>query len=761
MLSAALQHHQAGRLAAAEPIYRQILAIDPANADALNLFGVLAHQVGRHDVAVELIGQATRINSREPSFLHNLGAALLALGRHEDMASAFRRAIDLQPGNPEGHFNLGVALQGLGRLDEAVAAYRRVIQLQADHALAHANLGAVLKAQNKPEDAAQALSRATELQPNYAPAHNNLGVVLEDLGRLYDALASYERAIALKPDFAAAHGNLGGALLACERPAEAEASYRRAIALQPDYAQAHNNLGAVLKALDRPDEALECYRRAIALKPDYGEAHGNLAAALQQAGLHEQASGSYRRAAELTPDDPMIHYRMGVTLQDAGRPDDAAGAFSRAVQLKPDFVEAASHRLLALNYTDISAQALLADHRAWTERYGGGPGPVGADYANSRDPERKLRVGFVSADFNFHPVGIYLTRVLMARDPQALEVFCYYNNTEDDEFTGLLRRTADEWRSLVGVSDEDAEAIIRQDEIDILVDLSGHTGGHRLTLFARRPAPVQASWLGYPSTTGLAAIDYLLMDAAAVPEGAERFCSEAVVRLPFGRFCYTAPAYAPEVVDPASRDGEPITLGSFNNLAKVGPPVIRLWAEVLKAVPGSRLVLKWKALEDPAVRRRIGQAFGRLGIPAERLEFRAATPHVQMLAEYGQIDIALDTFPFNGGLTSCEALWMGVPVVTLPGERPVSRQTLGFLDVLGIEGLAAGSEAEYVHIAKVLAADSKRRADLRVTLRPRMADSPLCDPARFTPTLEAAFRQMWRRWCAGEPATTFDITPGG
>ena len=757
LFAAALQHHQAGRLGAAEPIYRQILAIDPNNPDGLHLLGVLAHQTGHSQASVDLINRAIGVENRQPDFYHNLGAALLALGRHEETASAFRRAIELSPRNPEGHFNLGVALEALGRLDEAAAAYRKVIQLQPNHPFAHGALGGVLKAQGKLEEAAKALTRAAELQPNHASASNNLGVVLESLGRLDEAVRTYRRAIALKPDFAAAHYNLGGALQASDQLEEAQAAYRRAIGLRPDYAEAHNNLGVVLQALDRTDEALACFRRAVDSKPDYGEAFRNLGGGLQAAGLCEQAAGVLERAVELAPDDPMLIRVLAVALLDAGRAAEAAAAFGRAVDLKPDFLEADSHRLLALNYTDMSAEALLEEHRRWAERHGGGPGPVPTDYANTADPERRLRVGFVSADFNFHAVGVYLIKVLMARDPQALEVYGYYNNTSEDEFTGLLKGSADAWRSLVGVSDEDAEAMIRQDRIDILVDLSGHTGGHRLTLFARRPAPVQASWLGYPCTTGLSAIDYLVMDAAAVPEGAERFCSEAVVRLPHGRFCYTPPAYAPDVIDPASREGAPITFGCFNNLAKLGPPVLRLWSDVLKATPGSRLVLKWKALEDPAARRRIGEAFAELGIPAERLEFRGSTPHVQMLAEYGGIDIALDPFPFCGGLTSCEALWMGVPVVTLPGERPVSRQTLGFLDAIGHEALAASSEQDYVRIATELASDARRRAELRRTLRPSMAASPLCDPERFTPALEAAFRAMWRRWCGGEAVASFDV----
>ena len=289
---------------------------------------------------------------------------------------------------------------------------------------------------------------------------------------------------------------------------------------------------------------------------------------------------------------------------------------------------------------------------------------------------------------------------------------------------------------------------------------SGHTAGNRLLLFTRRPAPVQASWLGYPGTTGLSSIDYLVMDAISAPPDAERWCVEALARLPYGRFSYMPPSYAPAVVEPASRRGGPLTFGSFNNVAKLGPEVVQLWAKVLAASPGSRLVLKWKSLGDAATRERVAGAFAAAGLAPERLELRGRSPHAQMLAEYGDIDIALDPFPFSGGLTSCEALWMGVPVVTLPGDRPASRQTLGFLHGLGLDDLAAGSKADYVRIAAALAADSGRRAELRETLRSRMAASPLADASLFTPTLEAAFRRMWRRWCAGEPAAPFDLQAG-
>lgn len=586
-LAQAQGHHQAGRLAEAEPLYRRILAVDPRHAASLHLLGLLAHQVGRHDVAVHFIGQAIAVDDRWPGFHTNLGLVLMTLGQLDEAAASHQRAIDLDPASAESHNNLAITLQALNRLEEAAAACRR--------------------------------------------------------------------AIGLKPGFAQAYGNLGAA------------------------------------------------------------------------------------------------------LQDMGRLEEAAAAYQRAVELQPDLAGARSNRLLCLHYScDLTPEAMLAEHRRWDEAHGG-PGRLSASaFPQPRDPERRLRIGYVSGDLRTHPGGYFLAQVLAAHDRATVETVCYANNPGDDEMTGRLRASADHWRNVLGVSDDDAAALIRRDGVDILIDLSGHTAHNRLLLFTRRPAPVQASWIGYPGTTGLSAMDYLLMDAAAVPHGAERWCSEAVARLAHGRFCYAPPAYAPDVIDPAARRGQPVTFGCFNNIAKIGPQVVRLWASVLEAAPGSRLLLKWTSLADPGPRRRLAEAFAEAGVAPGRLELRGPSPHERMLAEYGDVDIALDPFPFCGGLTSCEALWMGAPVVTLPGQQPASRQTLGFLEQLGLGDLAARTPADYVRIAAALAADPDRRAHLRQGLRPRMAASPLCDGAQFTPALEAAFRQMWRRWCAGQPAETFD-----
>ena len=414
-----------------------------------------------------------------------------------------------------------------------------------------------------------------------------------------------------------------------------------------------------------------------------------------------------------------------------------------------------SNALMALNYLPAqSGEQLLEEHLAFGARHTDALAAAARPHPNGRSPDRRLRVGYVSGDLQSHPVGYYLTGPLEAHDKSASEVFCYSNDLPEDQVTARIAAASDHWRRIASLSDEDAAALIRRDQIDILVDLSGHTDKNRPRLFGMKPAPVQVSWLGYPGSTGMSAIDYLIMDPSTAPPGAESWVSEALVRLPHGRFCYSPPAYAPHVVMPPSRA---VTFGSFNNGAKLGPHVLRLWARVLEATPGARLVLKWRYFGEAGVQRRLIEAFAAAGVDRERLELRGHSPHGEMLAQYADIDVALDPFPFCGGLTSSEALWMGVPVVTLPLDRIASRQTLAFLHGLGLGDLAASSEDDYVRIAAALAADPARRAQLRATLRPLMAAAPMNDPKLFAADLDAAYRQMWRTWCEGKPAEAITI----
>jgi protein O-GlcNAc transferase len=585
------------------------------------------------------------------------------------------------------------------------------------------------------------------VSPGTATALFAKAIGCHQAGRIAEAEALYRQILAIDPNNAETYSNLGMILRSRGEFPEAIACYRKTLALRPQHAPAHVNLGTVFADQGDLAESIKCYSRALAYDPDLAPAHNNLGNALRDQGRLDEAVVSYRRSLELTPGYAEGHANLGNVFTDLGELENAKRCYERAVALKPEFAGAHSNLLVCQQYdARISNADLLAAARRFGAHF---DSPASArKHLNDRSPARRLRIGYLSGDFRVHPVGFLLARVLETHDRSAVEIFCYVHQTYADERTRRMRASCDHWRDILGVSDAAAAALIMQDGIDILVDLAGHTGNNRLLIFTLRPAPLQVSWLGYFGTTGLGAIDYVLMDESSVPQGEECWFSEAVVRLPHGRFCYAPPDYAPDPAPPPALHRGYVTFGSFNNLTKVGSDVVKLWADVLRATPTSRLIVKWKSLDRETVRRRLLDGLIGAGVAEERIELRGASLHQVMLAQYADVDIALDTFPFGGGLTSCEALWMGVPVVTLPGDRPASRQTIGLLAHVGLEDCIAGSPTDYVRRATAWAADTARLRDRRHSQRSRMAAAPLCDGALFTPTLEAAFRQMWTRWCA-------------
>ena len=601
------------------------------------------------------------------------------------------------------------------RLDLAEAIYRRVLEAAPGNFDALHLLGLAVRRRGNHTEAVELIRRAVTVFPASPDAFYNLGNTLRGCGRLAEAAQAYHAARTLRPRDANILNNLGNVLMDMGRPQEAEPWYRAVTEIDPRNRDAHSNLGAALRAMCRLDEAVAAFGQALRLDAGNVSAHNNL----------------------------------GMTLMGQGRIEEATKSFLRALAMQPTYEAAHSNLLMCLNYDEHLTNAeLLAEHVVWDVRHGRGVVTRLPPPTNDRDPDRPLRVGFVSSDLGRHPVGYYLARVIPNLDKARIESVFYSGRLHEDDFTERLKAGAIAWRFIVGVSDEALAQRIRDDGIDILVDLAGHTAGNRLQLFAAKPAPVQVGWIGYFNTTGLAAMDHILMDPVTVPPGDERWFVEAVVRLPDGRFCYEPPDFAPDVAPPPCLERGHITFGSFNNLSKVTGEVIRLWAAVLNAVPGSRMVIKWQNFLAPSECRRIRHAFAAEGIDEARLDLRPASRHPDMLAQYADVDIALDTFPFCGGLTSCEALWMGVPIVTLPGPRPVSRQTLGFLSGLGLTEWAASSPGDYVAIATDLATAPGRLAALRAGQRERMAASPLCDGPRFARHLEAALRDIWRRWCA-------------
>ena len=566
-------------------------------------------------------------------------------------------------------------------------------------------------------------------------------------GRLGEAEAIYRALLARRPDDPAALHGLGIVAIQAGHPGPAADLLRRAAARRPT-ADILVDLGLALGLAGDRAGAIAAQRQAVAVDPGHAQAHYNLACDLQADNRSAEAIRHYRQATARAPGHVDAWNNLAQAEIAVGRIRAGLDAFAAAIRIAPDDAALASNRLLALHYDpDLPADELARHHRDWGSRFG--RAAAAAPFANPADPDRPLRIGYVSPDLCRHPVGWFLVQALAHRDRAQFHVTAYSSRRIEDDLTATIRGLVDRWRAVAALDDETLALQIRADGIDILVDLAGHTMGHRLAVLARRAAPVQASWIGWIDTTGLPTIDHLISDAVEVPPGSDGSFTEDVVRLPTGAMCYAPPADAPAVAPPPAALGRPPTFGCFNNLAKVNDRVLALWAEVLAAVPEARLLLKSKALGDPEVADAYAGRFGALGIARERLILEGRSPHATMLARYGDVDVALDPFPYSGGLTSVEALWMGVPVVTLAGDRMVARQTAGFLTTIGRTEWIAGDAETYVAIASGLVRDPERLARGREEQRARMAASPLVDGAKFTPALEAAYRAMWRRWCAG------------
>ena len=747
-LEIAIGHHEAGRLAEAEGIYRQVLALYPDQAGAWHWMGLRACETGRLHVAIELIGRAIGIDPTVVVFHCNLGEVCRRAGQSERGIASLRRAIELAPGLAAAHNNLGLALFQVGRTDEAIEAHRRAIELAPDHAEAQNHLGNALATLGRLEEAIEAYRRAIELQPGFAEALGNLGNPLGTLGRFDEAIEAYSRAIALRPDVVHVHNNLGNVLRKKGRLDDAIAAYRRAIALRPELVEAHNNLGNALNDKGRLDEAIDAYRRAIALRPNYAEAYSNLGVAFKGKGWLDEAIAALGRAAELNPNLPEVPFNLGSSLLVRGDREEANRAYRRALELRPGNVAAHSSLLTCEQYQSGATLAALARaHAEWDERHAAPFRAGWKPWDIDRDAERPLRLGFVSPDLYRHPLGHFLVRVLKNLDRRVFAIVCYCTGRSRDALSDRIAAAASEWHDVAGLDDDSLAARIRDDRIDILFDLSGHTIDNRLLVFARRPAPIQITWIGYVGTTGLAAMDYLIADRFHVPPGSEQYYRERVLRMPDGYVCYDPPAEAPEVGPQPALERGHVTFGCFNNLAKITPEVLAVWAQIVGQVPGSRLLLVSPALDGATARQRTEAEFVAAGGDSDRLELRGTMPWRLLLAAYNTIDLALDPFPYSGGLTTCEALWMGVPVVTCPGETFAGRHSLSHLANIGLTETVAGDTCEYVALAVRLAGDLPRLAALRAGLRERMARSPLCDGARFAGHLSQQLRDVWRQWC--------------
>lgn len=668
-------------------------------------------------------------------------------GRLKEAEAEYRHILAASPDHADANHLLGVIAHQRGDHRAGITLIEKALVQRPKAAVFHRNLGTALLAAGEAARAVEAHRTALSLQPDFAEAHHSLAEALRTLEKPLEAETHYRRALVLKPGFVFARNGLGLALAAQGRYAEAEAEYRAALAEAPGFAQALVNLAQALERQNRPKEAEAEYRKALAVDPASLAALVNWGNLCKDAGRTTEAMALYRRALQHHPDSAPALNNLANLLKDQGMVEEALTLFRRAIAIEPKFGHAHSNLLLTMHYVPgPTPEETFAAHREWAARFP----PPNPTHANTPDPERRLRVGYVSPDFRRHPVASFVEPILAAHDRTRVEVHCYAVHLKPDAVTARLRAQADHWREIGHLDAEAAADMIRADGIDVLVDLAGHTANNRLAVFARKPAPVQATYLGYPGTTGLPAMDWRITDAVADPTGtAERLHTEALMRLPETFQCFRKPPDAPVIGPVPMETAGHATFASFNMLAKVHPALVARWAEILRAVARSRLILKAAPFRDAGTRAHYHTMFASHGIPAERVDLLGYIPSAAAhFALYNKIDVALDTDPYNGATTTCEALWMGAPVVTLAGRSHVGRVGAAILTHLGLEELVAASPEDYVARAVALARDPVRLAALRTTLRPRMEASSLTDPQRVTTALEEAYRAMWRQWCA-------------
>ncbi len=589
-LAAAIQHHQAGRLPEAEQGYRRILAADPNYAAAWHLLGVIAHQTGKHELAVSTIQRAISLAEDRAIFHSNLGEAYRALRQTPTAITCYQRAVQLDPGIAGFHYNLANALKDEGRFTEAVAAYQQALRLKPNYPEACNNLGNTWKALGKSRDAIQCYQRATQMKPDFVEARNNLDRALADHQRVAGEVAGTKDA--------ESYFRLGNVAREQQRFADAIAWYRHALAVKPGYVEAWNNLGATLKDLGRLDEAAACYRDAIQYKPDYAEAHSNLGGIFWERGDVDQAVACFRRALDLKPDYDEALHNLGVVLKDRGEVEEAIACNRRALELRPSFAVCHGNLAYLLGFCPgFDAQAICEELRRWNDRHAAPLAKTIQPHANDRSADRRLRIGYISPDFRVHCQAFFTVPLLSSHDHQNFEIFCYADVARPDATTARLRAWADVWRDIVGLSDEQITQLVRQDQIDILVDLTMHMNDNHLLVFARKPAPVQICWLAYPGSTGLTAIDYRLTDPYLDPPGlndqdaSDHYYSEESLRLPDTFWCYDPLTSEPAVNPLPATDACHITFGCLNNFCKVNAEVLKLWASVLKLVDRSRIVI--------------------------------------------------------------------------------------------------------------------------------------------------------------------------
>lgn len=668
---------------------------------------------GRLDRAEELCNEVLLVRPDHADGWHLLGLVSYHRGDYELAVENISKAIGYLDNNPIYYLNLGLSLLGLKEFIKAEEAFRKVTELKFDWTAGWSNLGDALFYQKRLHEAEEAYRQATSCDQYNIHAINNLGLVLQNLGKNDEAIKILEKSLSLV-------GN---------------------------QANIHYNLGVLYEGIDEDDKAIERYREAIRLDAQYSDAYCNLALKLSRSGEVEEARMLFEKSLQLDPELAESLVGLAVLYSSLGDSEKAEEYAKLASELNPNDEKIQGNEpYLYCLWPGKSQEDIFNVHKQWGERHSN------VDILqNSFDKtaDKTLRIGYISPDFRSHVIVNFITLILAHHNHGDVQAYCYANVKNPDEKTELLKTLAYKWRDIWDIPNRRVAEMIQEDKIDILVDLAGHTADTRLKVLAYKPAPVQISYLGYPNTTGLSAVDYRLGDEVAdLPEN-DCWYTEEIIHLPDHFLCYNPPRKMGEVVNVPAKEKGYITLGSLNNVRKINDDVIDLWSEVLRKIPGSRLLLKSHFFQGESGKNSFIERFARKGIDRERLDLRPYLPNMHdHFAIYNEIDIALDTFPYNGTTTTFEALWMGVPLVTFFGDAHVSRVSSSILLALQLEELIAETKDDYCSLVVALANDIDKLSVLRHNLRQKLLDSPMCDGKAFTRNLEKTYRQLWLRWCA-------------
>ncbi|WP_193315536.1 tetratricopeptide repeat protein [Janthinobacterium aquaticum] len=750
-----------GHLKEAAECYRGALEIDPSLLMALAGKGDMQQAQGQYQAAQASYQQALALAPDAAELHCKLGDVHVALNRPEPAMRSYAAALQSEPGNAMAHGGMGNVLFRLDRNAEAVLSYRKATA-QPNAIAAHFHgLGRSLHATGETAEAENAYRQAIAMDSTVAAPMLHYADLLRETRRQGQAIAIYQAALLLEPKNIEALNNMGIAQEDDGQFEQALASFRKVLELAPDNPVTHNNIAAILNTMGQSKAALDSCRLAVKLGPKSASAHVNLGVCLTQMGRLDEAVKAFEKAVRFEPQNRRAHVNLSSTLAQLGRIDQAISSSRAAIKINPDWEELHSNLLFYLTHSqDVDAKALFAEHMRYAAHFETPHLANWPAHSNTREPERRLRIGFVSADLYKHAVANFITPVLehLAQSPR-LEIFAYANSFHDDVVSRHLHGLVSVWRQVEKLTHAELTQLITSDAIDILIDLSGHTGFNRLPVFARKPAPLQVSWIGYPGTTGLQAMDYFLADRYYSPPGVfDSQFSEKLVRLPASAVFLPSPD-APNVNPAPAISNGYITFGSFNRASKLSLDVIERWSALLRAVPDAKMVLG--GMPNHQTSDRFRAWFKREGIAANRLTFFTFTNSQDYLALHHLVDVCLDTFPYNGGTTTLHALWMGVPTLTMMGPTLPGRVGAAICHHVGLAEFIADDKEDFITKGKQIAGDIVAIADLRTELRDRLKHSAACQPAVIAAGLESAMRVIWRNWCAGYPAKAFNVAKPG